>query len=355
MASLRPDQTIQSEGELRGFIPPPSSKVPLKKLRALDRHCHSFLELARLAATSTLRGDGRVDAALHGGGAGFVQTEGDRALVIPSGALPPRTLEHVRANPFAGSIFLIPGIDDTLRVNGPAAVVRDAAGSEAIRIEVEEAFLHCPKAFVRSNLWDADGWRVDPFAGGNGGDGSEAGAGDVAGVLSRSPFLFLATCRTDGHPDVSPRGDPPGFARWLEDRTLLVPDRPGNRLVDNFGNVLAHPSAALLFLVPGSQRIARLTGRATLVKDPQLLEPFTHQGKRALLGLALAVEELQAEESPALAAAAAWDPDERVDRSALPSSGRMILDHVMPGNVINPLAAKVADLAYAREIKKKLW
>src|SRR6266576_7313500 len=88
--------------------------------------------------------------------------------------------------------------------------------------------------------------------------------------IERSPFVCVATARPDGGLDVSPRGDPAGFARILDERTLLLPERPGNRLADTLTNVLADPRIALLFLIPGVGDSFRVNGRAVVTDDPEL-------------------------------------------------------------------------------------
>src|SRR5438132_3837023 len=85
--------------------------------------------------------------------------------------------------------------------------------------------------------------------------------------VERSPFMCLATAAPDGSCDVSPRGDPAGFVRILDERTLLIPDRPGNRLADSLRNILANPHVGLLFLIPGIGDTFRVNGLATLVND----------------------------------------------------------------------------------------
>jgi predicted pyridoxine 5'-phosphate oxidase superfamily flavin-nucleotide-binding protein len=98
--------------------------------------------------------------------------------------------------------------------------------------------------------------------------------------VERSPFLCLATSAADGTCDVSPRGDPAGFVRILDERTLLLPDRPGNRLADSLRNVLENPHVALLFVIPGVSDTFRVNGRAEIVTDPDLLGP-PHRGQAA--------------------------------------------------------------------------
>ena len=103
--------------------------------------------------------------------------------------------------------------------------------------------------------------------------------------VERSPFVVVATGRPDGGLDVSPRGDPAGFVRILDERTLLLPDRPGNKLADTLTNLLEDDRIALLFLIPGVNDTFRVNGRARIVDDPELLAASEVEGKAPRLGL----------------------------------------------------------------------
>src|SRR5438067_9562219 len=103
--------------------------------------------------------------------------------------------------------------------------------------------------------------------------------------VERSPFVCVATARPDGGLDVSPRGDPAGFVRILDEKTLLLPDRPGNRLADSLRNILQNPHVALLFVIPGVTDTFRVNGRAEIVTDPELLESCAVEGKVPKLAL----------------------------------------------------------------------
>ena len=138
-----------------------------------------------------------------------------------------------------------------------------------------------------------------------------------------SPFVLLATSAPDGTCDVSPRGDPPGFVRVLDERTLLLPDRPGNKLADSLRNVMRNPHVGLLFVVPGVGDTLRVNGRATLVTDEDLLAPCAVEGKVPTLGLRIEVDEVFTHCSKAFLRARLWDPETFVDRSELPSSGEV--------------------------------
>jgi uncharacterized protein len=141
--------------------------------------------------------------------------------------------------------------------------------------------------------------------------------------VDQAPFVLLATSAPDGTCDVSPRGDPPGFVRILDERTLLVPERPGNRLADSLRNVLSNPHVGLLFVIPGVGDTLRVNGRAAIVTDEELLAPCAVEGKVPKLGLLVDVEEVFTHCSKAFLRAQLWDPSRQVDRTALPSSGQI--------------------------------
>jgi PPOX class probable FMN-dependent enzyme len=142
--------------------------------------------------------------------------------------------------------------------------------------------------------------------------------------VERSPFLCLATSAADGTCDVSPRGDPAGFVRILDERTLLLPDRPGNRLADSLRNVLENPHVALLFVIPGVTDTFRVNGRAEIVTDPELLEPCAVEGKVPKLALRVEIEQAFTHCSKAFLRAELWDPERFVDRGELPSPGELM-------------------------------
>jgi PPOX class probable FMN-dependent enzyme len=139
--------------------------------------------------------------------------------------------------------------------------------------------------------------------------------------VERSPFVCVATSRPDGGLDVSPRGDPAGFVRSLDDRRLLIPERPGNRLGDTLTNLMGDPRIALLFLIPGVGDTFRVNGRAAVVDDPELLARSAVDGRAPKLGVLVSIEEAFTHCPKAIIRSDLWNPDGFADRSDLPSSG----------------------------------
>jgi len=142
--------------------------------------------------------------------------------------------------------------------------------------------------------------------------------------VERSPFVVVASGRPDGGLDVSPRGDPAGFVRILDERTLLLPDRPGNKLADTLTNLIADDRIALLFLIPGVNDTFRVNGRARIVDDPELLAASEVEGKVPQLGILVEVEEAYTQCPKAFLRSELWNPERHIERSELPSQGEIL-------------------------------
>ncbi len=142
--------------------------------------------------------------------------------------------------------------------------------------------------------------------------------------IERSPFVCVATRMPGGGMDVSPRGDPPGFVRVLDERTLLVPDRPGNRIADTLTNLVADPAIALLFIIPGIGDSFRVNGTGVITDDEELLAPSEVGGRVPKLGIVVSVQEAYTQCSKAFIRSDLWNPEHHLDRSELPSSGAIL-------------------------------
>jgi PPOX class probable FMN-dependent enzyme len=146
--------------------------------------------------------------------------------------------------------------------------------------------------------------------------------------IGLSPFLLLATQGADGLGDVTPRGDAPGFVAIEDDRTLLLPDRPGNNRLDSFRNVIENSGVGLLFLVPGVDETLRVNGTAEILADETLSARFAVDGKLPRTVMRIAVREVYLHCAKALMRSGLWDPSRRIDRATLPSMGEMLKDQL---------------------------
>ena len=148
-----------------------------------------------------------------------------------------------------------------------------------------------------------------------------------------SPFLVIATADADGGVDASPRGDPAGFVRVLDDTTLLLPDRPGNNRVDSFGNLLSNPGVGLIFFVPGIEETLRVNGAATVTTEDDLLAGSGINGRQPRTGMVIRIDEVFFHCAKALKRSRLWDPAARIERSAFPSLGRILADQTQAFDV----------------------
>ncbi|MFO7699905.1 MAG: pyridoxamine 5'-phosphate oxidase family protein [Acidimicrobiia bacterium] len=149
----------------------------------------------------------------------------------------------------------------------------------------------------------------------------------IRAFLALTTFVTVASADAEGNMDVSPRGDPPGFVTVIDESTLAIPERAGNRRADTFTNLLQNPSVALLCFVPGMDETMRINGTAHLTTDPELLATMTVEGHTPALALVVEVGEAFIHCGKALKRGRLWDPDARIDRSIYPTVGEVIFDH----------------------------
>jgi len=169
--------------------------------------------------------------------------------------------------------------------------------------------------------------------------------------ITLSPFLLLGTTNAEGTCDVSPRGDAPGFVQMLDDRTLIIPDRPGNRRIDSLRNIVTHGAVGLLFMVPGVEETLRVNGRACIVRDADILAPLTAQGKVPQLAIAVEVHAAFLQCAKALKRSHLWQEATWPERGALPTLAQMIHDQVpMPDTTVEAL-----DASFQESYRKRLY
>ncbi|MGI8989847.1 MAG: pyridoxamine 5'-phosphate oxidase family protein [Bryobacteraceae bacterium] len=149
--------------------------------------------------------------------------------------------------------------------------------------------------------------------------------------IALSPFLVIATTGVDGRADASPRGDAPGFVAVLDDWTLVVPDRTGNKRADTVLNLTATPFVGILFMVPGIHETLRVNGPARVTIDPAILDPLAVHGKTPVAGLVVTAEEVFFHCGKPLIRADLWNPERRVPRGSFPSLGKILADQIAGG------------------------
>ncbi|MCG8445128.1 MAG: pyridoxamine 5'-phosphate oxidase family protein [Hyphomicrobiales bacterium] len=145
--------------------------------------------------------------------------------------------------------------------------------------------------------------------------------------IAHCPFVVLGTRGGDGLPDVSPRGDKPGFIRVLDDQTLALPDRPGNRRIDTLKNILDDPGIAMLFIIPGFNDTLRINGIATIETDEALRNQFIERDRAPLTVLKITVKQAFLHCAKAFMRSQLWNPETQIPRSTLAPFNVMLVDH----------------------------
>ncbi|MEX2455174.1 MAG: pyridoxamine 5'-phosphate oxidase family protein [Rhodospirillaceae bacterium] len=152
--------------------------------------------------------------------------------------------------------------------------------------------------------------------------------------LSLCPFLCISSADAEGNQDVSPRGDPPGFVKALDERTILIPDRKGNRRVDTMRNILENPKVGLVLFVPGVEEVVRINGRAAITDDAAVLAGCEVNGSVPDLGIVVEIDDVFFHCAKAIMRSKLWDPETPIDRADFPSFGQIVRDQRNPAGDI---------------------
>ena len=167
--------------------------------------------------------------------------------------------------------------------------------------------------------------------------------------LARSPFVLIGSQDGVGG-DVTPKGDGPGFAAVLDDRTIAIPDRPGNRRIDTWLNVIENPSVGLLFMIPGMNETLRINGRARLTTDEALCQRLAMNGRPAVAALVVEVREVYMHCAKAFIRSGLWKPETWPDRSEMPTLGEIVRDQLAIAESASAIADRIEE-SYV----KSLW
>lgn len=159
--------------------------------------------------------------------------------------------------------------------------------------------------------------------------------------IARSPFLLIGTAGADGRMDVSPKGDPPGFVRVLDEKTLAIPDRPGNRRADTFTNLLANDRIGLIFLIPGKQETLRVSGRAIIVRDLSVREQLVVKDRLPEFAIVVAVEQMFFHCAKCMIRSGLWTPGSWPTAAGLSSLAQTLVSAGKPEESVEELQAQI--------------
>jgi predicted pyridoxine 5'-phosphate oxidase superfamily flavin-nucleotide-binding protein len=284
----------------------PAPVVMLKQISALDEGCRTVLARCPVAAFGYRDAAGLSRTTFIGGAPGFARVHSPTrfSFALPGPGEP--------AGPVS-FFFLLPGVGEVLRINGTVAARRGTRTT----VDVTEAYVHCAQAILRSRLWQPP-----------------APAPPVTGIedfLPAAPFLALSTWDAHGGSDTSPRGDRQTVARMLDSRTLLIPDRKGNRRADTLHNLLEDDRLSFAALIPGRSDVLHVRGRGAVTDDPALLETLALRGLPPHAALLIDVEQADVTGNDAVARSRLWAPGVQLARGAVPDLMGLAGRHLAAG------------------------
>jgi ferredoxin-NADP reductase/predicted pyridoxine 5'-phosphate oxidase superfamily flavin-nucleotide-binding protein len=299
--------------EVEASVGKAPSVIMLKQVSALDEGCRTVLAQCPLAGFGYRDAAGVGHTTYLGGTPGFVTVHSPTRISF--------TLPRGEAYGPVSFVFLLPGVGETLRVNGSVA---RREGAETF-VDVAEAYVHCAQAVIRSRLWQPPG-PAEP-APEIEGEGPLRGPG-VAEFLAAAPFLALSTWDCSGGGDTSPRGDRPAVARILDGRTLAIPDRRGNKRADSLHNLLQDDRLSFAALVPGRTGVLHVRGRGSITDDPALLDTMALRGTAPHAALLIDVEHAEVTASEAVARSGVWSAGTHLERATAPNLMLLGGDHL---------------------------
>ncbi|SCK45090.1 hypothetical protein B046DRAFT_04501 [Streptomyces sp. LamerLS-316] len=329
MKHVRPSapHRLEAVADLEAVIGRPAPMIMIKQISALDEGCRTVLARCPVAAFGYRDRDGTSRTTFIGGTPGFARALSPTRISLPlpdagdprgRGPLPGAGDPHGPVSLF----FLLPGVGEILRVNGTAA---GRKGGQ-VSVDVTEAYVHCAQAVLRSGLWQPPHGSLAP-APPPAEDGPLSGPG-VADFLAAAPFLALSTWDSSGGSDTSPRGDREAVARILDGRTLVIPDRKGNKRADTLHNLLQDDRLSFAALVPGRSGVLHVHGRGAITDDPALLETMALRGMPPHLALLIDVEHAEVTGNDALVRSRLWSPGAHPDPATMPDLMALGAEHL---------------------------
>lgn len=160
--------------------------------------------------------------------------------------------------------------------------------------------------------------------------------------IERSPFIVIASRDSAGAVDLSPKGDPPGFVRILDDSTIAIPDRPGNRRLDTLQNVLDEPQVGVMFMVPGRGEVVRADGAAQVVTDPDLLATMVVAAKPPILALVVSIDTVMFHCGKSVIRSKLWSPDHWPDIDDLATYAECLADQTTSDETVDQMESRFA-------------
>jgi len=321
---------IESEQALRKIISGYPKMLDKRIQRALDPFSIEFIEVSKVAVLAT--------ASKHN--VMFVlQCKPDKLGIVDDqhfavNKVSESNLSPGDAYPLQASLFfMVPGIGHALRING----CLKPSKNEAYIFTITQAYFHCARAVARSDFWTPKARPSSNL--------------EIDNVVSRSSYLLLKTLNADGQTEISPRGDEAGFVKQLSPTTLLIPERPGNKIAVSLRNIISCPELELLFMVPGENHTMNVKGLAKVISDREILEQCAVKGKIPKTGILVNVQSSQFQLDPVLESENIWDTRSAISKHSITAFPKALSAHINGTGMLGKATATIVGAVVKHDMK----
>jgi predicted pyridoxine 5'-phosphate oxidase superfamily flavin-nucleotide-binding protein len=336
---------IDSESALRTIIKPYPKLMDKRIQTSLDKHCLEFIQHARIAAIGFNHNSLGIQV--------INLTETSLNIINPTQLKV--TLENMAtlanqefAIPYS-AYFLIPGVGHGLRVNGLANIKSE--DNSHVTLDINAAYFQCSRASVRANLWEKS--LNQPLLDNKLLTENPSNTLTEAGIyfLSMSSYLLLFTKNKQCQTEISPRGDEGQIAIPLDNKTLLIAERPGNKVAISLRNIIEQPSLILSFILTGCDKVLQITGEACITKDEALLKPLSIKGKVPKLGILVTITEQKIMNIQGLKGLTLWDDNYHIDIKSLTAFPKIMAEHMNGKGLLGKASAPIMKAIVNHDLK----
>lgn len=317
-------EKISNEKELRSFISNYPKMLDKRIQTSLDHFSLEFIEVAKVA---------------------FLGTNSDESMMMPLCINSDITTQsntqfrlskslNIKASSTkdlnASLYYMAPGLGHGLRINGTIHEETDS-----LIFSIKAVYFHCARAAARADLWNA----------------LESPDIKEENIIQHSPFLLLKTMNAEGKTELSPRGDEAGFIKAISKKTIILPERPGNKIAVSLRNILSCPTIELLFLVPQSNKTLNVKGVAQVISDQKLLAQCAVNGKTPKTGVLIHIESSQFNTALAIDHSGIWDKQNAVEKNSITSFSKALSAHINGTGLLGKTTSAIVGAVVRHDMK----
>ena len=299
---------ISSEAQLRKIIPAHPKLLDKRIQPSLDFFSREFMDQACIAILGTSISNTDMSPLIYKSSIAVVSDSQLQLDGLPSHC----QLQAKQASCNASLYFMVPGIGHSLRINGTL----NATNSHQYLFNIEGVYFHCARAAARSNFWNNDNEVVNNTA------------INKDNIIAMSPYALLKTQNKHGKTEISPRGDEAGFIKILNQDTLFMPERPGNKVAVSLRNIIECPDIELLFMVPGTPYTLNVKGQAYVSNQTDLLAQCQVNNKQPKTGIVIKVFSRSFKFDERLEESELWDKNKAIDKKDLTPFPKALSSHM---------------------------